>query len=230
LKSTSCPLHEQLDHLRRSFRKLRQRSVFRKHVAGGYAVIEMTLNEQTHLWHPHLHVLVRTKHVDWRKLRQAWICITLGSTYIDCQVCKQVAQYPGYLACYLGKPPSETVLDDERLTREYYDAIYHGRFAIAFGDARRLPDDPEAETPVRSEPVKVAPLQTIMERAHRGDGVAVAILAELANRRRRQAKYEQSPAHADDLQALFDFSEYNETTVPEKPPDPTCTGESDGNA
>lgn len=179
MKHCEAPLKMQCDHLRHAFRKLRQRSLFKKAVAGGYAVIEITRNTVLNQWHPHMHVLVQTSHCDWAKLRKAWCCVTLGSNVIDCQKVKTLDKSAAYMSKYCGKPPQNLDLTNLDLCRDYYEAIYHGRFAISFGNCHALPDDDAPEPPVKPTLIKVGALSDIIRKSREKDPIAIAILKSL---------------------------------------------------
>ena len=66
IRATDDPLVDQIAKLNRSWTKLRTRKAFKKKFAGGVKVIEVTFNESTQRWHPHVHVIF-----DGQFIRQA---------------------------------------------------------------------------------------------------------------------------------------------------------------
>ena len=84
LSTTNCQdLGLGIKHLIASFRRLRQRDIWRKHVSGGATIVEITGKKGD--YHPHLHVLCYADWVDWYKLREAWTSVSGGlGVYITC--------------------------------------------------------------------------------------------------------------------------------------------------
>lgn len=144
LKHSSAPLDHQLAFLKKSFRKLRQRKLWRTHVQHGWALLELARNEETNTWHPHLHCIVRCNYIPQASLSKAWESITHGSKIVDIRIVKNSKQAAKYVAKYVGKPPDESVLTNLELASEYYHAIKGSRLLIGFGRARPdLPDKVE---------------------------------------------------------------------------------------
>lgn len=57
-------------HLVKSFRKLRQTKLWKRHVSGGATIIEITGKKGN--YHPHLHVLCYSSWIPWDKLLHQW--------------------------------------------------------------------------------------------------------------------------------------------------------------
>jgi len=78
LSASNC---QQLDagikHLVASFRRLRQRRLWRLHVDGGATIIEITGRPND--WHPHLHIICYSRYFPWEKLHAAWKSVSGGS-------------------------------------------------------------------------------------------------------------------------------------------------------
>jgi hypothetical protein len=138
IRHTQAPLKIQTDFLKACFRRLRQRKIWKQSVSHGYAVLEISYNKQRDEWHPHLHILARCPWIDWRRLRDAWISVTNGSSVIDCGYVRNSPNACDYVAKYLGKPPN--LLDIERTERldEYYNAIQNSRFLMPFGKPPKM--------------------------------------------------------------------------------------------
>lgn len=54
-----------------SFRRLRQRSLWKTYVLGGAFVIE--IKGRPGNWHPHIHAIVYAYYIPWERLRSAWM-------------------------------------------------------------------------------------------------------------------------------------------------------------
>lgn len=155
LKHSQLPLSDQLARLVHSFRKLRQRKLWRASVSTGYAVIEVTFHPRGSVapgnrirdhseWHPHLHVLAATTFIDWSQLRAAWKSVTGDSDNIDCQLVTSSTQAAHYVSKYIGKPPDLNLRNDPPRAREYYRALQHRRLLMPFGSTtkHRAPPPP----------------------------------------------------------------------------------------
>ena len=133
IRHTDRPLADQLTALRSDFRKLRQHKLWKEAVTHGFAIIEITYNETTDQWHPHIHVLARTGFIDWSLLRKAWKHVTSGSDNIDCGFIQSSRSAATYVAKYLGKPPPLIFLERLHRAAEYYNATKRAKFLIPFG-------------------------------------------------------------------------------------------------
>lgn len=88
-----------MDHLTKSFRKLRQRALWRNTVRGGAAVLEVTGTPGN--WHVHFHIVLESAFLPFKALLAEWKSVSGGSgVYI-----KQIhgSQVIGYITKYLTK-------------------------------------------------------------------------------------------------------------------------------
>ncbi len=185
LKHSTEPLDRQLDRLVKSFRKLRQRALWRHHVITGYAVIEITFHpadshrtdgriREYDEWHPHLHVVARTDFIPWGELRAAWLSVTGDSDAIDCRKCDSSTHAAHYVAKYIGKPPDLALAGNPARAEEYYHSLKSRRLLMPFGDtAKHRPPPPPP--PPRS--VRIALFADLLRAARRGDHPARLLLA-----------------------------------------------------
>ncbi len=175
IKHTKAPLRHQLDFLRQSFRKLRQRKCWKSHAFYGYATIEITYNAQRHEWHPHLHILTRSEFLPYPQIKAAWRAITNGSYIIDIQEVTSPDDVAEYITKYIAKPPPFDTFDSDDLLVEYYQAIAHGRLLIQFGKLRPwMPDKVEDGYP--DDWQYTQPLSSVLALASTGDLDAQNIL------------------------------------------------------
>jgi len=152
----------------------------------GYAVIETSYNKHRDEWHPHLHILARTRYIDWRQLRKDWERITGGSNIIDCGYVRSVGSACDYVAKYLGKPPNLLDLPTTRRVAEYYAAIQHARWLMPFGRPPKAKTRPAMDKPRRLVPV--GRLIDFWTAARRGDLEAAKVLRALANHQDAQVR------------------------------------------
>ncbi len=187
LKHSPTPLPSQLDHLVKSFRKLRQRALWKRHVVTGYAVIEVTFHPAGTYsitgrlrtydeWHPHLHVVARTDFIDWGDLRKAWLAVTGDSDNIDCEKCESATHAAHYVSKYLGKPPDAALHDNPKRAAEYYQSLQSRRLLMPFGNtAKHRPPPPPP--PHRAE--RVARFADLLASAQNGSHPARCMLARV---------------------------------------------------
>jgi hypothetical protein len=108
VRSGDC-LSECVDHLLASFRKLRARNVWKKHVTGGLFVIEVTHNDKG--FHAHIHAIVQMKFWNVRDLSRVWEKCS-GAFVVDIREVHD-QNVIGYLTSYLSKSEvSEDILPE----------------------------------------------------------------------------------------------------------------------
>lgn len=178
MRHTRAPLKQQLDFLKASFRKLRQRQIWRSACSHGYMVAEIKYNPRKDEWHPHLHMIVKVRYIDWSALRAAWLQITKSSHIIDCGYVRGTAKACDYIAKYIAKPPFLTDIDSAERLQDYYAAIQNARILMPFGKPPRVPTRPTLDTPRQLEPI--GNLGDLHHRAIRGDQFAMRCLQALA--------------------------------------------------
>lgn len=200
MRHSQAPLVDQLKNLRESFRRLRQRKLWKTAVDKCYGVIEVTYNEERKEWHPHLHVLSHTRFLDWSKLRSDWCKCSGGANVIDVQKLKPSRQVVQYITGYLGKPPSLAIMQDLELLDDWREALNYGRFLIKAGKWPKPPEPAATEPKERSTHVTVAKLSDVIRNAHRGDPAALAVLRLLVAHR---GKNDDAATSASDVLARF---------------------------
>ncbi len=187
LRHSPAPLPAQLDRLVKSFRRLRQRKLWRSHVITGYAVIEVTFHPAGSYspvgrlrafdeWHPHLHVVARTDFIPWGPLRQAWLEVTGDSDNIDCEQCESSSHAAHYVSKYLGKPPDDALHGNPKRAAEYYWSLQSRRLLMPFGDTNKH-QPPPPPPPCRS--VRVALFARLLASARNGCHPARCMLAKV---------------------------------------------------
>lgn len=173
LRDSDVPLTELLDKILRSFRRLRQWSIWKRDVAGGVAFLELKFNADKQRWHPHLHVIMEAGYIPQSALADRWLEITKTSFHVDIRRATTADEAIRYVTKYGSKPLNQSfVADDDRLD-EAIDALKGRHLAIVFASWRGwcLSDDDEYE----KWPV-VASLSALIARGRRGDPDALTIL------------------------------------------------------
>lgn len=104
LKSSPGTLEFQVSRLYDSFRRLRNSKVWRQSVRGGVWFFQLTINKQTRMWHPHLHILVDADYIKQRALSNRWLDITRDSKIVDIRKVHNVEDAAEYVARYATSP------------------------------------------------------------------------------------------------------------------------------
>lgn len=181
LKHSNAPLADQLDWLRSSFRRLRQRRLWRHKVTGGYAFLEVTWNTQDRQWHPHMHVLARCKFIPQRELAALWYEVSKGSMIVDIRVVRSAKGAAFYVTKYAGKTPDLTSVQDLERALDYLDATRRSRLYIAFGDVKRPPPFVPPDDGLPNDWESHDSLDSVLLHAQRGDFDAKRVLDCLYN-------------------------------------------------
>ena len=122
-------LNQAVKELWNAYSKLRHRSIWNG-VRGAIIALEITWNERDRTWHPHLHILVDSEFIVWKRLREAWGEVTLGegsSVYI--QKCR--AGWQRELIKYVTKVAD--LLKDREALREFLKFAQNRRFIRTYG-------------------------------------------------------------------------------------------------
>ena len=156
MKHSSDTLLEQMCKLRAWFRRLRSRPVWKNNVTVGVAIAEVSRNEETGHWHPHLHIIALANFVSVQRIRDEWWRITKSSRIVDIRVIRGPSQVGRYVTHYLVKPPDPKVMASPELARQWAAAITSAHWVIPFGKRGALPK-PEPQARILDW-VRVAPL------------------------------------------------------------------------
>lgn len=136
LKSTANTLPFQLDRLYRAFRRLRSQSLWRERVRGGAAFCELTLNDQSQLWHLHLHVLLDADFIPQPYLKSAWLAATGDSDVVDIRLVRNWETVATYLSQYATKALPDNVLRTSPKLDELVLALRGRKLVYTFGTWR----------------------------------------------------------------------------------------------
>jgi len=98
-----------LQHLTKSFRRLRQRRLWKHHVTGGAFVFEVTSKDG--YYHAHIHCIIYARFIDWKSLLQLWIDCSGGrGVYLQRIPERQIVRY---LTKYISKPSGSTDIEPD---------------------------------------------------------------------------------------------------------------------
>lgn len=175
LKSCTHPLADQIDRIYGAFKNLRGEKFWTCAVTGGVCFLELTLNNDTGLFHPHLHVLVSGKYIPIEQIREAWLQHTGDSYVVHVQFINGAEHAASYVAKYAGKAINASVWRNHSALTECVTALAGRRSFNCFGtwgkmSLSRVPEDDVGWA-------AVAPLALIMRKARSGDVTARSIMA-----------------------------------------------------
>lgn len=169
LKSSTDPLGKQLDRLLESFRELRRRTKWKKRTPWGMYVVEISFNQETCLWHPHLHVICNMAFLHWADLKHMWQEIT-GDSW-DCSISAVNKNLANYVAGYVSK--SFSCFEEEVSLFELMSQLKGRRLVSKFGRWPKLPTSKPAKLIFRGTVAQV------MKRALLGDPEAAELVRAL---------------------------------------------------
>lgn len=203
------PLAQCFAILRKRFDQLRSSVFWQKHCQYGTAFTEATLSENTGLWHPHIHIVVRSGFIPREELHELWEKIlgadSKGTAFPDVRLLHSPHVLSSYLAKYLGKPPKR-LLQQDHLPEffDYYLSMQGFHALWSFGSRQAKLDREErmskSASPSPQRPKKWKPIYTLehlFRDADAGDTKALALLKECMtwkqNMKRRFADSSESP-------------------------------------
>lgn len=179
IKTTNEPLEASLNKLYHSFQALRRRRIWLNHVTGGVAFLEVKWSAKSERWHPHLHCLVVGTYIDKSQLSRVWREITTDSFIIDIRRPPNDAAVTRYVTKYASKPFNNTYLNRSHLLDEAILALAGRKLALTFGTWRGVK---LTESAIEGCWEPVDSLESILNRAARGDPESRAIVQRLTNR------------------------------------------------
>jgi len=181
VRSSDHPLRDQVAALRRWFRKLRSRSFWKERVRGGVYTMEITINEKTQLWHPHLHVVYDGTYMPFKLLQKNWHDITQGSEVVWVQDVKDAPGAARELAKYIGKIQQVDRLQDHHI-RAYADGVNRSRMVQTFGNTHgKRAEDHDPGQPDSPDTYTLS-LPRILHLANLGAGTAQRLLLMIGRR------------------------------------------------
>jgi len=168
-----------LHHLRDSFRKLRRTKEWKAHVSGGAYVVEITRNQKTGGWHPHIHILAAGIYFPQSLLSALWMDASDGSTNV--YVSAAHGKHANHLAKYAAKPPRLETWPASAIA-EYAQVTNAVRMVQCFGDfhPEKLEDADRNPEPAATR--SCITLSVLRSQAAAGHPAAVAMVRAVASR------------------------------------------------
>lgn len=198
LRAENCDLDDQLNNLISSYRRLRQSVLWKRTVVAAIATVEVTLNNQTGMWHPHLHILTTGHYLPQKELSSQWFIASNGSTIVWIGAVHSRKMAAKYISKYIAKPAETSEWSDVD-TEEMWLALHGRRCIIATGKAHghKVGGDDKNEEPKGSKIVMY--LHTMREAYYNDKSLNERIwpylkmyvksAAELIDRKRFYAEY-----------------------------------------
>lgn len=137
VKHSDKDVTEQIDHLYRSFQKLRKRKLFKRKVRGGIWFFQIKRSKDGNQWHPHLHVMLAGKYLERKALSALWFTVTGDSEVIDIRAVKDKERSAKHVARYAVKPADVTELSLDNSV-SVVKALKGRRLVGTFGTAKEL--------------------------------------------------------------------------------------------
>jgi hypothetical protein len=179
VKSNDNTLTEQIDHLLDSFKRLRRSKEWKFRVKGGVAFMEITFNQRSKQWHPHLHCVVDCSFWLQRDLSLAWHVASKDSFIVDVRQIRNRQYVARYIVKYATKPiPAALLYDPSRLT-EMMLALTGRRLIQTFGDWRAIS---LTRTSTSEGWICLMSLDDCFWKAEHGDPFCEAVVRELVSR------------------------------------------------
>ncbi|KKL67274.1 hypothetical protein LCGC14_2136620 [marine sediment metagenome] len=179
LRHSPDPLRDQLDRLRKAFRRLRQRKFWKSCVAGGIGTIEIKRTDAGE-WHPHLHIVATGRFIDQDLLSREWLQVTANSRIVDVREVYTHRAAIEYLCKYVTKPPPIENLLTLEVATDWILGLERSRLLIPFGNVQPYEPDQESDDyPTDWSPV--SSLADLLERRADGDMEARIVLHTLEN-------------------------------------------------
>jgi len=195
LRTANPALKPEVERLVASFRKLRQRKIWKSTQTDGVAFLEVKWNATAARWHPHLHVITRGTYLPHADLKAAWHKCTGDSWVVDIRAVRTLNEAAAYVAKYASKPYDSRVLEDPARLIEAMLALKGKRTVIPFGLKLKTRERPDAD---KREWIPVAKLSAVLAAARAGNEVARLILSRIGDNDqwKHQPKICQSDTYA----------------------------------
>lgn len=138
------PLHEQLDDLTASFRRLRQQRLWRDAAVHGCCVIEVKIARDG-LWHPHLHIIADMHFVPHRALLECARVAFSRECSVDIRRIHHAERAVDYVSKYIAKgcTNERTLRERQGAAEELYCAMYRRKSCWSWGKTAPKPPTPE---------------------------------------------------------------------------------------
>lgn len=138
LKHSDASLLDQVRRLQKAFSRLRTAKVWKRHVVGGAAFVEIKWIPESQAWHPHFHVICQGRYFPQQALSAAWWRITGDSFITDIRFVQDEHNIARYIVKYAGKPLNNSFVNRPDRLDEAVEAFRGRRLCHTFGTWRGL--------------------------------------------------------------------------------------------
>lgn len=177
LRSVDAPLRDQLLELRRSFARLRRSPVWKDRVTGGVYTVEVTMNRETGLWHPHLHAIVDGSYFPCMDLKAAWEKSSKGSTIAHIRAVPSATHAARYVSSYVSKTSDATKFSNAEVA-EWAEQVHGLRLASTFGNLHGVKLEEEENDRVKCRR-EIQMVNELVEASAQGDTIAESLIEKL---------------------------------------------------
>lgn len=176
MRHSTDTLTSLLDRIYDAFKKMQRTKLWRRHVTGGVAFLEIKYSDRVEGWHPHFHVLVTGKYIDKACLQASWHAITGDSFIVDIRLPGGKKNISHYVTKYASKPLNTSFIHRKHLLDEAVLALKGRRLCTTFGGWRSvlLLDKPDEDAWQN-----LGPLSGWLQRAVDGDADALYVLHQV---------------------------------------------------
>jgi hypothetical protein len=179
LRSCESTLSDRLATLYACFRRLRGVLYRKKMLVGGIAFLEITRNEISGFWHPHLHVICEGKFIPQAWVRDRWLEITGDSYIVDVRLIRGKREAASYVLKYATKAISARVWRNHDALVEAITSLSGKRTFNVFGSWTGLNLSHVPASDLAWE--YLCTLPDLIRRYRKGDSSAGSILHTLCN-------------------------------------------------
>jgi len=177
LRHTQTPLAAQIDRIYACFKQLKAHPIWKSHVGGGAAFLEIVQSQDRSGWHPHLHVIAEGTFFPHEQLSRTWYEITGDSSITFIQAPRDFNTIGHYVCKYATKAAEHTIYDQPEALAEAMSATRGRHLCQCFGTWRGVELTPKAFDGVGW--VRISSLNKLLAEAQDGNAQAQRFLSLL---------------------------------------------------
>lgn len=179
IKAKPGGLIQQLNHLLRSFARLRRSELWREKVSAGVFVIEVKRAAGTRYWFPHIHALCEGDFIEKWRLREEWRKATGDSFVVDIQRISDPVRAVRYVGKYVTKGWDHSITHSPTDLLECICSLRGRHLMASFGHWRGR--DLEVCDAGPDDWKMIGTLNDIIDASHHDEPWAVAVMINLVN-------------------------------------------------
>ena len=180
LRQNDDTLSEVIDKLYISFRRLRERRFWKRHVKGGCAFVEVLWSEDNQAWNVHLHAVVHGTYLPKHDLSREWYKVTGDSFIVKIKFVEDDKQVARYVAKYVSKPFNDTFMGRKQRLDEVVTGMMRRRLCLTFGDWRGIK---LTESPNERDWISLGTFHDVVTRALENDRESLRAIQTICGER-----------------------------------------------